>query len=457
MKKMKRTIYVFAMLVATNFALTSCSSDDDNQVVTNPSLIEGFLEVRTAIDGVADFIDGPIGNLTVDLGTLTMAEGGFTAAVVNPQARNSALSAAQAYSANPSDANAIASAEASSALVIANRNAIAANFIQILGDDFPSMQDLGNFIDGVQNGINRPNNLNNVETAAFNLIVDVQTNGAIVEFLLNAANTKFGLELDVPSYNAPAIPSMANATNLINTATASVAAVGALAVPSVVAIQEIVDELLMPQALEGYENLRAAIDGVADFINGPIGSLTVDLGVLTMAEGGFTAFMVNAQTRAEAVNAVGAYNENPNAMNAIAASMALENLVVANRVAIIGDFEQILGDDFPSNEDLGALIASVEASLPKPSNLSDVESAAFDVLVAVQINGNAVEALLGVANTKFDLGLEIPSYMGPGLPNMSTEENFLATAITSVEAVGALAVPSVEAIQQIVDGLLGDD
>ena len=456
MKKMKQSIAVLVMLVVGNFGLTSCSSDDDNGMV-NAQVIEGFLEVRSAIDGVADFIDGPIGNLTVDLGMATMAEGGFTAAQVDPQTRNMALTAAQTYASNPSNENAIASAEASAELVIANRNAIAENFVQILGDDFPSNQDLGNFIESVQGNISMPENLDPVALSAYNVIVEVQTNGAVVKFLLDAANAKFSLGLDVPEYNAPDVPNTTSAATLINVATASVGAVADLAVPSVTAIQEIVDDLLEVEALEGYENLRAAIDGVADFINGPIATLTEDLGELTMAEGGFSSVMVDQQARTDAITAVETYNENPNAENAIAASMALEALVVANRVAIIGDFEQILGDDFPSNEDLGALIASVEEGLPIPSGLSDVEEAVYNTILAVHINGNAVEALLGIANNKYELGLTIPSYEGPSLPSEANETNLLETGSESVAAVAALAVPSVQAIQEIVDDLLNEN
>jgi|GEM_PF-2480274 len=449
-----RTNSIFVLL-ALAFAFVSCSSDDDNGMPMAEEALQGFGEVQMAVDGVADFIDGPIGDLTEDLGTLTEAD--FTASMVDSSVRNMASSAVQTYNMDPSDENAIASAEATSALVIANRVAIAENFQQILAEDFPSDSDLTAFINSVEEGINMPENLDAVEMSAYQIIVDVQTNGAVVEFLLNAANNRFELGLDVPAYNAPSVSDMTNTTDLLNTATMSVQAVADLAVPSVEAIQAIVDELLMEnaEALATYEELRGAIDGVADFINGPIGDLTEDIGEL-VADGTFMRVEVDQEARTNAMNAIEAYNENPTPENAIAASNANEALVVANRVAIIGDFQQILGEDFPSEQALNDLVESVEASFTKPSDLTDVEDAAFDVVVAVQVNGNAVEALLNIANETYELGLDVPSYMGPDLPSMQDEANLLDTGVSSVEAVGNLAVPSVEAIQAIIDDLLAE-
>lgn len=443
------------VLLALAFAFTGCSSDDDNGMVIADNALQGFSEVQMAVDGVADFIDGPIGNLTEDLGILT--EANFNASVVSPSVRNMASSAVQTYNMNPSDENAIATAEATSALVIANRVAIAENFHQILAEDFPNDADLTEFINGVEEGINMPENLDAVQMASYQIIVDVQTNGAVVEFLLNAANNRFELGLDVAGYNAPSVSDMTNTTDLLNTATMSVQSVADLAVPSVEAIQAIVDELLMEntETLSTYEELRGAIDGVANFINGPIGDLTEDIGEL-VAEGTFMRVEVDQEARTNAMNAIEAYNENPTPENAIAASNANEALVIANRVAIIGDFQQILGEDFPTEEDLNNLVESVEASFTKPSDLSDVESAAFDVIIAVQVNGNAVEALLSIANETYELGLDVPSYMGPELPNMQDEANLLDTGVASVQAVGNLAVPSVEAIQAIIDNLLAE-
>jgi hypothetical protein len=78
------------------------------------------------------------------------------------------------------------------------------------------------------------------------------------------------------------------------------------------------------------------------------------------------------------------------------------------------------------------------------------------VIVAVQVNGAAVEALLNIANTTYELELEIPMYAAPSLPEMASETNLLVTSIESVSAVGDLAVPSVEAIQAIVDNALAN-
>lgn len=439
------------MLFMSALIFTSCSDDDDNNII-NQEVLQGYENTRAAVDGVADFIDGPIGNLTEDLGEVTMANGGFSSVTVDSQARIAATNAVQAYEQTPTDENAVMASKAIEDLVVANRVAIVGDFQQILGDDFPSEQDLSALIASVENDLNKPSNLTPTQSAAFDIIIDVQINGAAIEALLNIANTKFELGLDIPSYNSPNLPSSSFSTqNLLETALNSVSAVGNLTIPSVEAIQNIVDELLMQEVLQGYEDTRAAVDGVANFIDGPIGDLTEDLGEFTGAQGGFTRVLVDAQVRTDATNAVEAYNANPTMDNAIMAANKIEDLVVANRVAIIGDFQQILGDDFPSDQDLAALITSVEDELGQPSNLSDTESAVFDIIVDVQINGAAIEALLNIANSKFQLGLDIPMYMNPSLPTMINESNLLETALNSVSAVEDLTVPSVQAIQDIVD------
>ncbi|MBZ9650984.1 hypothetical protein [Psychroflexus montanilacus] len=452
MKYFKKQSMFVLMILA--LIMTSCDSDDDNNFVAGEQPLQGYEDTRAAVDGVADFIDGPIGNLTEDLGELTMAESGFTRVTVDTQARVAATNAVAAYEMNPTDANAVEAANAIEALVVANRVAIIEDFQQILGEDFPTDSDLGALIASVEERLDKPENLMGTQSEAFDVILAVQINGTAVEALLNIANTRFDLGLDVPAYAAPSLPASLNTQNLLETALNSVTAVGNLAVPSVEAIQAIVDEQLNREALGGYEDFRVAVDGVADFIDGPIGKLIEDLGMLT--DNDFARVIVDVQVRADAMSAVEAYQADPSSENAITAANEIENLVVANRVAIIEDFQQILGDDFPSDEDLAALIASVEDGFERPSDLSGQESAIFDAIVAVQINGTAVEALLNIANTRYELELDIPMYMAPGLPEMFNEMNLLTTASESVAAVGELAVPSVEAIQAIVDDQLGN-
>jgi len=444
---------IFTMMILA-LVIVGCSSDDDNNRIVEEQALEGYENTRAAVDGVADFIDGPIANLTVDLGELTMAEGGFDGATVDPQAKVAATNAVEAYELNPTDANAVIAANAIEDLVVANRVAIITDFQQILGNDFPSNADLGALIASVEDRLNKPEGLMDTQSAAFDVITAVQINGVAVEALLNIANTRYELGLDVPTYTAPSIPSSLNTQNLLETALNSVSAVGRLAVPSVEAIQAIVDDLLMTEVQAGYETNRAAVAGVADFIDGPIGQLTEDLGTLTDSD--FSRVMVDAQVRVDAMSAIEAYEANPSTETAIAAANEIENLVVANRVAIIGDFQQILANDFPSDDDLAALVASVEEGLERPSDLSGAENAVFDVIVAVQVNGAAVEALLNIANTTYELELEIPMYAAPSLPEMASETNLLVTSIESVSAVGDLAVPSVEAIQAIVDNALAN-
>ncbi|MBZ9619562.1 hypothetical protein [Psychroflexus lacisalsi] len=444
---------IFTMMILA-LVIVGCSSDDDNNRIVEEQALEGYENTRAAVDGVADFIDGPIANLTADLGELTMAEGGFDGATVDPQAKVAATNAVEAYELNPTDANAVIAANAIEDLVVANRVAIITDFQQILGNDFPSNADLGALIASVEDRLNKPEGLMDTQSAAFDVITAVQINGVAVEALLNIANTRYELGLDVPTYTAPSIPSSLNTQNLLETALNSVSAVGSLAVPSVEAIQAIVDDLLMTEVQAGYETNRAAVAGVADFIDGPIGQLTEDLGTITDSD--FSRVMVDAQVRVDAMSAIEAYEANPSTETAIAAANEIENLVVANRVAIIGDFQQILANDFPSDDDLAALVASVEEGLERPSDLSGAENAVFDVIVAVQVNGAAVEALLNIANTTYELELEIPMYAAPSLPEMASETNLLVTSIESVSAVGDLAVPSVEAIQAIVDNALAN-
>lgn len=444
---------IFTMMILA-LVIVGCSSDDDNNRIVEEQALEGYENTRAAVDGVADFIDGPIANLTVDLGELTMAEGGFDGATVDPQAKVAATNAVEAYELNPTDANAVIAANAIEDLVVANRVAIITDFQQILGNDFPSNADLGALIASVEDRLNKPEGLMDTQSAAFDVITAVQINGVAVEALLNIANTRYELGLDVPTYTAPSIPSSLNTQNLLETALNSVSAVGRLAVLSVEAIQAIVDDLLMTEVQAGYETNRAAVAGVADFIDGPIGQLTEDLGTLTDSD--FSRVMVDAQVRVDAMSAIEAYEANPSTETAITAANEIENLVVANRVAIIGDFQQILANDFPSDDDLAALVASVEEGLERPSDLSGAENAVFDVIVAVQVNGAAVEALLNIANTTYELELEIPMYAAPSLPEMASETNLLVTSIESVSAVGDLAVPSVEAIQAIVDNALAN-
>jgi hypothetical protein len=140
----------------------------------------------------------------------------------------------------------------------------------------------------------------------------------------------------------------------------------------------------------------------------------------------------------------------------VAAAEAVTELVVANRVAIAEDFAQIL-PDLDIDAAAASIAADVEAGLEAPAGLDAGGEAVFDTIVAVQTNGAIVEALLENANATYELGLDVPGYMAPAVPDTADLESLLATASDSVAAVGALAVPATAAIQEIVDGQLAEE
>jgi hypothetical protein len=222
--------------------------------------IEGYVAAQEAVDGVAGFIDGNIGDLTLSIGDLLGAA--FTAATVDPEARLAAEAAVNGLSGSATEEEAVAAAEAITDLVVANRIAIAENFAQIL--DLP-LDDLLVIAAGIEAdvraGLDMPEGLSAAEQAAFELIVAVQTNGTIVATLLNEANASFELGLEPFVYDAPDLPMDLTLDSLLVTATASVTAVGALAVPAVADLQAFVDQALMDSAAQGGETGMAGGDG----------------------------------------------------------------------------------------------------------------------------------------------------------------------------------------------------
>ncbi|MGM0988237.1 MAG: hypothetical protein ACQEXI_14820 [Pseudomonadota bacterium] len=211
---------------------------------------------------------------------------------------------------------------------------------------------------------------------------------------------------------------------------------------------------MAPDAVRaGFTDLQQAVDGVADFIDGDLGALTTDIGELQGER--FTPAMVDPQVRAETQAAVEALDADASDAEQVAAAEAVTELVVANRVAIAEDFAQIL-PDLDIDAAAASIAADVEAGLEAPAGLDAGGEAVFDTIVAVQTNGAIVEALLENANATYELGLDVPGYMAPAVPDTADLESLLATASDSVAAVGALAVPATAAIQEIVDGQLAE-
>ncbi len=211
---------------------------------------------------------------------------------------------------------------------------------------------------------------------------------------------------------------------------------------------------MAPDAVSaGFTDLQQAVDGVADFIDADLGALTTDIGELQGEQ--FTPAMVDPQVRAETLAAVEALDADASDAEQAAAAEAVTELVVANRVAIAEDFAQLL-PDLDIDAAAASIAADVEAGLAAPAGLDAAGEAVFDTIVAVQTNGAIVEALLENANATYELGLDVPGYMAPAVPDTTDLESLLATASDSVAAVGDLAVPATAAIQEIVDGQLAE-
>src|SRR5690554_624791 len=119
--------------IAENSSSSSSSSarptDDGDMNDAGPD-VTGYVGLQQAIDGVADFIDADIGEVTVAIGQLLGED--FSAAMVSAESRDAAMEAVQGLSAASDEAALVAAAEAITDLVVANRIAIAENFAQLL-------------------------------------------------------------------------------------------------------------------------------------------------------------------------------------------------------------------------------------------------------------------------------------------------------------------------------------
>lgn len=195
-----------------------------------------------------------------------------------------------------------------------------------------------------------------------------------------------------------------------------------------------------------------AVDAVASFIDDQIALLAR---VINPAGPGAS---VDAAERAEALAALVNLAPGANSRVTISALNEVEDVVVANRIAIARNFEQIFSV-LPTPITLAEILdvaaqiqAQVDIDLARPG-LDAVSEAALDLVQAVQTNGRIVEALLNLANDQFGLGLTIGTYNGPAVPANPTLDQLLALAPTSVAAVSALAVPSVAAIFDALDSV----
>lgn len=198
---------------------------------------EAFVSTQASVAGVADFINQSIGGLTVAIGEASNLA--FVPAVVDPAARSTAATLAASLSAGSSENQVVAAADAIRALVLANRAAIAADFVQIL-PDLDVAAAATSIAAEVSANLMMPNDLDATEAAAFSILREVQTNGEIVAALLNAANQAYNLGLPAQVYQAPALPQTLTLDSILQVANMSVAAVSALAAPAVAEISSII-------------------------------------------------------------------------------------------------------------------------------------------------------------------------------------------------------------------------
>lgn len=203
--------------------------------------------------------------------------------------------------------------------------------------------------------------------------------------------------------------------------------------------------MLNSAQLNGVISLRSAVDGISNFINNELAALT------TATNTTATPAVVDNVARVSAQNAVAGLTSGASAVDTILAADAIERLVLANRDAIARDFAQILGMQVSDILNTAANIGTaVAAGLPRPTTLSAVENAIFDIIVAAQTNGEIFETLLGLTRLQFP-NLNLPllgTYAGPTVPTNATLADLIAAAQASVAAVSALAGPAVAKVAE---------
>ncbi len=188
--------------------------------------LTGITSLRTAIDNVANFINTDIGALAV------ATNAGATPAVVDPVARIAATNAVGSLAEGANTVSTILAADALERLVLANREAIARDFSQILNIPLNDiLATAGNIGTSVAAGLPRVSSLSPVENAIFDIIVAAQTNGEIIEAFLALVASNFpSLNLaNLGTYTGPSIPVNATLSDLIAVAQASVAGFSTLA------------------------------------------------------------------------------------------------------------------------------------------------------------------------------------------------------------------------------------
>lgn len=436
-------IAVQSVAAVAALAVPSVGAVLDVIFVADDAQVEGVMTVGNNVDAVADFIDSQITRLASTINPEAQI------ATVDAEARAAARMAFEGLMTGARTADTVEALGLIEDVVVANRVAIANNFWQIFQVlETPItlaaiFEVAGEIAAQVQMDLDRPAFDSNTE-AALSVVQAVQTNGRIVEALVNLANEQFGLGLDVGMFMGPEVPANPTFDELLAIAAQSVAAVAQLAVPSVIAVFDAVFMLDADQA-EGVATVFESVDGVADFINAEITRLASTIN--PEAE----VATVNRLERAEALVAISNLQIGASTAATVAALGEIEDVVIANRVAIALNFEQIFAVlDTPITLAMILEVAEfieqqVDASLARSLFDSNSE-AALSLVKAVQTNGLIVETLVNIANEQFGLGLEVGSFMGPEVPMSPTFSELLDIANQSVAAVGALAVPAVAAV-----------